>query len=143
VETEPKVNPRTGSEIVFTSGRSGAAQIYRMNLDGTGLTRITTGGGEAGNPAWSPQGDRIAFSWKQTYGTGFQIFVYNTETRKLTQLTQGGRRNENPTWAPDGRHIAFSSARSGSTQIWTMLADGSRQRQLTFEHRNENPVWSH
>ncbi|MCC6587414.1 MAG: PD40 domain-containing protein, partial [Bryobacterales bacterium] len=44
--------------------------------------------------------------------------------------------------APDGRHLAFSSNRSGSTQIWTMLADGTQVRRLTSQGRNENPVWS-
>jgi TolB protein len=58
-------------------------------------------------------------------------------------LTYGAGRNENPTWAPDGRRLAFSSTRSGSEQIWTMLADGTQLKQLTFgAGRNETPVWA-
>ena len=34
IEMEPKVNPKTGTEMVFVSGRGGLQQIYRMNLDG-------------------------------------------------------------------------------------------------------------
>ncbi len=63
-------------------------------------------------------------------------------TREYNQLTHGAGRNENPAWAPDGRHLVFSSNRSGSTQIWTMLADGTQLQQLTTHGNNEKPVWS-
>ena len=46
-------------------------------------------------------------------------------SRKYVQLTHDEGRNENPSWAPDGAHLAFMSNRSGRSQIWTMLADGT------------------
>ena len=51
-------------------------------------------------------------------------------------------KNENPSWAPDGRHLVFSSNRTGSAQIWTMLADGTQLKQLTTHGSNTMPVWS-
>jgi TolB protein len=62
-------------------------------------------------------------------------------SREVVQLTHGAGRNENPTWAPDGRHIVFSSNRNDSTQIFTMLADGTEVRQLTTTGNNSMPVW--
>ena len=47
VEVEPKVNPKTGNEVVFVSGRSGPQQLYKMNIEGTDIIRLTTGEGEA------------------------------------------------------------------------------------------------
>ena len=44
--------------------------------------------------------------------------------------------------APDGRHIVFQSNRSGSLQIWSMLADGTNQKQLTSSGSNSEPDWS-
>lgn len=143
IEVEPKVNPRTGAEIVFTSGRSGIPQVYKMNLDGANAVRLTAGEGDAVNPSWHPNGQVIAFSWTRGFAPGnYNVFIMDVATGKLVQLTHGAGRNENPYWAPDGRHIVFSSNRSGTTQIYTMLADGTNIRQLTTQGRNENPVWS-
>jgi TolB protein len=64
-------------------------------------------------------------------------------THSLVQLTRDTGRNERPCWAPDGRHIVFESTRTGSRQIWSMLADGSEARQLTTQGKdNESPSWS-
>ncbi|MGB9604363.1 MAG: translocation protein TolB [Bryobacteraceae bacterium] len=143
IEVEPKVNPKTGAEIVFVSGRGGPHQIYRMNLEGGDVRRLTDGEGYASNPCWHPDGQHIAFAWTRGYAPGnFNIFIMDVATGRFDQLTHGTGRNENPSWAPDGRHIAFSSTRSGTPQIYTMLADGTQVRQLTTEGRNTMPVWA-
>jgi TolB protein len=143
IDVEPKVNPKTGSEIVFVSGRSGPQQIFKMNLEGADVERLTTGEGEASNPAWSPDGQHIAFAWTRGFEPGnFNIFVMDVASRQIQQLTHGAGRNENPTWAPDGVHIAFSSRRGQATQIYSMLADGTQVKQLTTQGQNEKPVWS-
>jgi TolB protein len=142
IEVEPKVNPKTGAEIAFVSGRSGPQQVYRMNMDGADVERLTPGEGEASNPSWNPDGQFLAFSWTRGYATGnFNIFVMDVATRKYTQLTHSEGRNENPSWAPDGQHIVFMSTRTGSPQIWSMLADGTQVQQLTTQGSNWSPVW--
>ena len=143
VETEPKVNPKTGQEVVMTSGRSGTPQIYKMSIDGTGVERLTSGEGDAVNPSWHPGGELIAFAWTRGFEPGnFNIFVMDVNSRQLLQLTHGVGRNENPTWAPDGRHIVFSSTRDGTPQIYSMLGDGTKVKKLTGQGRNTMPVWS-
>jgi TolB protein len=142
IEVEPKINPKTGAEMVFVSGRSGPQQIYRMNMDGADVERLTNGEGEASNPSWNPDGQHIAFSWTQGYATGnFNIFVMDVASRSYTQLTHSEGRNENPSWAPDGVHIVFMSTRTGSPQIWSMLANGTEVKQLTTQGSNWTPVW--
>jgi TolB protein len=142
IDTEPKVNPKTGTQIVFVSGRSGPQQIYEMNLDGSDLARITDGTGEASNPAWHPDGQHIAFSWTRGFAAGkFNVFVMDVASHQYTQLTHDEGRNENPSWAPDGVHLVFASTRSGRSQIYTMLADGSKVTPLTTQGNNYSPVW--
>lgn len=144
VETEPKINPKNSSEVLFVSGRSGQGQVYRMNMDGANIERLTDGTGQAANPSWHPGGQIMAMSWNRGFEPGnFNIFMMEAAKRELTQLTHGAGRNVNPVWGPDGLHIAFCSTRSGSTQIWTMLADGTQLKQLTTTGRNEMPVWTH
>ncbi len=142
INAEPKVNPKTGAEIAFVSGRSGPQQIYRMNMDGADVERLSDGTGEASNPAWHPDGQTLAYAWTRGFATGaFNIFLMDVASRQYTQLTHWEGKNENPSWAPDGKHIAFMSTRSGRSQIWSMLADGTQLQQLTTQGNNLSPVW--
>ncbi len=68
--------------------------------------------------------------------------MYDIATDRTVQLTRSTGNNENPTWSPDGRHLVFESSRSGSRQIYSMLADGTKVRQLTSSGNNVNPSWS-
>jgi len=140
---EPKVNPKTGAEILFVSG-PGPQQVYRMDMTGSGVEMVSPGGGEASNPAWNPDGQHIAFSWTRGFATGkFNVFVMDVSSRQYNQLTHDEGRNENPTWAPDGMHLVFQSNRRAHTnyQIYSMLADGTDVKQLTTQGRNYSPVW--
>ncbi len=143
IEVEPKINPKTGADIVWVSGRSGMPQVYRMHLDGADAQRISNGEGEATNPAWAPNGQQIAFAWTKGFEPGnYNIFVRDiTDSSKLVQLTNNEGRNENPSWAPDNVHIAYASKRGRSSQIWVMQADGRDKKQLTTQGSNEKPVW--
>jgi TolB protein len=142
IDAEPKLNPKSSS-IAFVSDRSGLHQIYTMNLDGGDVNRVTNGEGYASNPAWHPKGEILAFAWTRgPVRGGFHIFVMGVGQRDPVELAPAAGRDDNPNWAPDGVHLVFCSTRSGTPQIWTMLADGTHLRQLTTVGVNEMPVWS-
>ena len=142
VDISPVWNPKTGNEIAFVSDRSGTPQIYIMNSDGSNLRRLITAGGDAEAPSWSPNGLFMAFSWRVTETGAFDVYVIEIATGRIIQLTHNAGRNEHPTWSPDGRHIAFESTRTGTREIWTMLADGSDPKELTTKGKNWNSNWS-
>jgi TolB protein len=145
-DVSPVFNPKTGSQIAFVSGRTGLPQIYIMDSDGSNVQRITDQG-YAVSPSWSPNGLLLAFSWVRNYGPGIlggaDIYLMDIASRQIVQLTHDGGRNDFPSWAPDGRHIVFESTRSGSAQIWSVLADGTHPQQLTRSGRNTQPNWSY
>jgi TolB protein len=144
-DVSPVWNRKTDAQLSFVSGRTGLPQIYTMEGDGTNLQRMTDQG-YAVSPNWSPNGQFLTFAWVRKYGPGApgtsDIYLMDIASKQWVQLTHDGGRNDFPSWSPDGRHIVFQSNRTGSPEIWSMLADGSKVQQLTFSGRNSQPNWS-
>lgn len=139
IETSPSWNSKSG-QIAFTSDRSGSPMVFIMNDDGTNEQRLTYVGEYNESAAWSPNGSKLAYVSRS--GLNFDIYVVNMVNNIVTRLTQNEGSNENPCWAPDNRHIAFGSNRTGQYQIWSMLYDGSKPRQMTREGNNTHPSWA-
>lgn len=141
--TSPAWNPKTGQTVVYVSDRGGIPKLYMMNADGTDQSLIDLPDkGYVIDPAWSPNGQILAFSWRRPDGN-YDIYVMDPVSQHIINITpNAGARNERPSWAPDGRHIVFESTRTGERQIWSMLADGTEARELTFSGHNESPNWS-
>jgi TolB protein len=141
----PTWNPRTNSQIAWAGGRTGEPQIYTMDQDGANVQRLTDSG-YAVSPSWSPSGQFLTFSWNRKYGPGApggqDIYVMDLASKRWQQLTHEAGSNDFPSWAPDGRHIVFERSIGGHSQIWTMLADGTEQHQITQTGNNFMPNWS-
>ena len=144
-DVSPVWNPKSNAQIAWVSGRTGLPQIYVMDSDGANVQRMTDGG-YATSPSWSPNGQFLAFAWNRKYGPGApggqDIYIMDIASKRWIQLTHEAGTNDFPSWSPDGRHIVFQREGEGGTQIWTMLADGSEQQQLTKRGSNSMPNWS-
>jgi TolB protein len=144
-DVSPTWNPRTNAQLAWVSGRTGLPQIYTMDLDGANIQRMTDGG-YAISPSWSPSGMFLTFSWNRKYGPGApggqDIYVMDIASKRWLQLTHEAGSNDFPSWAPDGRHIVFERTIGGHSEIWSMLADGTEQHQLTHGSNNFMPNWS-
>jgi Tol biopolymer transport system component len=119
--------------------------IYVMNADGTGQTRLTDGLSQNGWPAWSPDGTKIVFaSSRDTQPGDWEIYVMNADGTGMTRLTKDGVGKGNPTWSPDGTKIAFSMGGGDSSAgIYVMNADGTGMKRLTKDGMgNWYPAWS-
>ncbi len=143
--TQPVWNPKTGTQIAWVSGMTKLPQIYTMDSDGSNVSRMTDGG-YAVSPSWSPNGEILSFAWDRHYGPGApggeDIYIMDIASRRWEQLTHGEGVNDDPSWSPDGRHIVFQRTIGNSTNIWTMLADGTHQQQLTHNGDSSMPNWS-
>jgi TolB protein len=140
-----------GSRIAFNSYRTGSHEIFVMNADGTGQTKVTNCAIEDAactSASWSPiAGDnRLIYRYDGTLlGSDFRaIRVINSNgTGLATVLITPGLNH--PTWSPDGTRIAFSSLHGGRTfpDIFTIAADGTDLKQVTSGNKRDlYPAWS-
>jgi uncharacterized repeat protein (TIGR01451 family) len=146
--TTTRVLPAAG-KIAFASSRSGNPEIYVMNPDGTSQTRLTVNAGADVQPAWSPDGTRIAFASvrsggvKGGGGTSSHIYVMNADGSSVLAVTSGTGSDTEPAWSPDGGMIAFASTRTGSAEIFVVHVDGTGLRRVTVNTVSDNaPAWS-
>ena len=103
-----------------------------MNADGTGQTRLTNSPNQDLEPAWSPDGQKIAFASNRNGGPN--IWIMNANGTRPTQLTSTTQPEGDPAWSPDGTKIAFSSKRSSDAK------NGTRGRHLRHEPDGTNLV---
>ena len=115
--------------IAFESDRDGNFEIYTMNVDGTGLTRLTENPARDHLAAWSPDGRKIAFASDRSGGG--DIYVMEADGTGVTRLTTSPGIDANAEWSPDGAYIAFNSSRGGDSDIYVMKSDGADQQRAT------------
>ena len=124
-----------GRQLLLVNNSDGDNEIYAMNLDGSGVTKLTDNNASdfAGRGrGWSPDGTRIVFTSDR--GGEQDVYVMNSDGTGVTQLTPtDGFNDTGPSWSPDATHIVFESNRAGDEQIFVMNADGSGITQLTFD----------
>jgi Tol biopolymer transport system component len=137
VDDDPDWAP-DGQRIAFTSHdvndsplNSVTAEIYTINMDGSGLTRLTFNTEEERSPDWSPDGSRIAFSCRRG-GTNFEICVMNADGSAQVQITDNSTGGLAPKWSPDGTRILFNRLDDfGRQQLFTIKPDGTDLVQFT------------
>jgi Tol biopolymer transport system component len=140
-----------GNGVIAFSRGGPEAGLYVITAEGTGLRRITS---EASNtdPAWSPDGSKLAFvSGLAAKDAG--IYVMDADGTDARRVTDGGALVDGsdlgPAWAPDGSRIAFTregreeGAEAGNADIYVVDADGTNLDRLTAAPVMEyEPSWS-
>ncbi len=144
-----------GKWVVFTSERSGSADIYRVHPDGDGLERLTDYPGFDDQAVLSPDGSTLAFV--STRESGFaNIWLLDLATRQYRPLAKTSAGSFRPSWSPDGKSIAFTSDRGTqrarwdggwewiqSLAVYVVRADGTSLRRLTpIDGYAGSPKWS-
>ena len=142
---------RSGKQLIFQrqeAVNTGCDQQYIINIDGSGLRRVSNGLGRTTcgyfydndrrifysssfkhSPDCPPPADRSkGYVWPLGH---LEIYTSRTDGSDLRQLTDNGAYNAEGTLSPDGKTIIFTSTKDGDIELYTMNVDGSNVRRLT------------
>lgn len=147
------INPAIPGMIVFYSERDGNSEIYTMNSDGSNQQRLTYNTAQDFSPAFSPDGNSIAFvSDRDDSRSGFcspncnyNLYVMNMDGSNVRRVTNLPGAEWDPDWSPDGEFIAFTGGGIGFKEpgIYQVnLESGQLQPILVDEFDNEASDWS-
>ena len=149
IPPEPKFVPK--GTIAFATNRDGDKnwEIYEVKVDGTGLRNLSRcPEGSDIEPAWSPDGRKIAFVSDRNGFLNQDIYLMDADGSNQVRLTYDEAKDYDPAWSPDGKKIAFVSDRystpqQGNDDIFVMNSDGTHIVRLTEDPEYDfAPQWS-
>ena len=121
-----------GTQLVFMAGLSGhgdrSIRLYVVNVDGSGLTKITRGRHQDWWPSWSPDGTKIAFVTGPV-GTRRDLATMSPDGSNRTTLVRGSTNYAD--WSPDGSQILFTQNSRRGWDVFRINSDGTGRIRLT------------
>ncbi len=137
-----------GQRFAYMEFQAGKGWLYVQEMgSGKRIAVSTTGSALDFTPAFSPDGQTLAFSRATEEGT--DVYTINIKNNCCLRRLTVGRFSDNlsPTFSPDGQRIAFVSTRPGLPQIYVMAADGTDQQLFApFDYgvtgASNAPEWS-
>jgi TolB protein len=140
----PPLNPfDVGGTIAMVLRRNGRSHIWAISpMPGRAqVTRLTSGLWDDRDPAWSPDGQTLAFSSNR--GSGWDLYLLDIASGEAARLTSDAGFEGNPTWSPDGAYIAYEGYQGDNFDIYVISAQGGFPVRVTRHPAPDfAPSWS-
>ena len=119
-----------GSLLAYgRDGDEGTNQIFIARIDGTEARQMTHDPVGAFEPAWSPDGTRIAYTGSESKGGSRKLFVLDVASGESIQITDDGL-VEGPSFTPDGSSVLYTRSTSFRPVLKTVPVTGGKSTPL-------------
>jgi TolB protein len=133
---------RISGSLVYSARLSGRENLWALGIGQSQPIRLTNTPTDDRDPAWSPDGTRVAFASRR--GGNWDLYILEMATGAIRQLTYSLGYVGAPSWSPDGQFIAYEAYEGGNLDIYVVASDGSSPpARLTYHPAPDfSPAWN-
>ncbi|MBI3241142.1 MAG: PD40 domain-containing protein [Chloroflexi bacterium] len=138
----PPSNPfDVGGTIVMALRRDGHTNLWALVPGRPNLTRLTAGAWDDRDPAWSPDGKKLAFASRRE--GSWDLYLLDIESGALSHLTDDIGFEANPSWSPDGAYIVYEGYANDNFDLYFVGVGGGAPVRITHDPAADfAPAWS-
>ena len=110
--------------IAYVAREKGQTDIWALSIGNRTPIRLTNSPSDERDPAWSPDGTKLAFASRQD--GNWEIYIYDLIAGATKRMTYDLSFQGSPHWSPDGKFLTYESYQGNNLDIYVVPVDGSQ-----------------
>jgi len=138
----PRATPRgRAGTLALTLRHNGNSDIYLLSQETGDLLRLTFAPEDDRDPAWSPNGDYLAFASRRA--GAWDIYLVEMSAGTILRVTQTPDFEAGPAWSPDGQWLVYEGYRDENLDLYIRNMATGEEHRLTYDAAPDySPAWS-